>query len=39
MSYEDLSYFGEEEFKKNLAIYEAMLKDGSSAYMEADEPD
>ena len=37
MSYEDLSYFGEEEFKKNLAIYEAMLKDGSSAYMEADE--
>lgn len=37
MSYEDLSYFGEEEFKKNLAKYEAMLKDGSSAYLEADE--
>ena len=37
MSTEDLSYFQEEEFKKNLALYEQMLQGGQSVYLEADE--
>lgn len=37
MSYEDLSYFGEEEFKQHLAQYEEMLHSGRSVYLEADE--
>ena len=37
MSTEDLSYFQEEEFKKNLALYEQMLQGGQSDYMEAAE--
>ena len=31
MSTEDLSYFQEEEFKKNLALYEQMLQGGPAA--------
>ncbi len=37
MPTEDLSYFQEEEFKKNLALYEQMLQDGQPVYLEADE--
>lgn len=37
MSTEDLSYFQEEEFKKNLALYEQMLQGGQPVYLEADE--
>ena len=37
MSTEDLSYFQEEEFKKNLTLYEQMLQGGQSVYLEADE--
>lgn len=34
---EDLSYFEEEDFKANLARYEAMLGGGPSVYLDADE--
>ena len=37
MPTEDLSYFQEEEFKRNLRSYEQMLQGGQSVYLEADE--
>lgn len=37
MPTEELSYFQEEEFKKNLALYEQMIQGGQSTYLEADE--
>lgn len=37
MEEEDLSYFKNEEFKHNLAQYEAMQNGGPSVYLEADE--
>lgn len=37
MQTEDLSFFHEEEFKKNLALYEQMIQGGRSVYLEADE--
>ena len=37
MPTEDLSYFQEEEFKRNLSLYEQMLQSGQSVYLEADE--
>lgn len=37
MPTEDLSFFQEEEFKKNLALYEQMIQGGRSVYLEADE--
>ncbi len=37
MPFEDLSYFQEERFKKNLALYEQMAINGQSVYLEADE--
>lgn len=37
MSTEDLSFFQEEEFKKNLALYEQMIQGGRPVYLEADE--
>lgn len=37
MREEDFSFFEEEDFKENLARYEAMLNGGPSAYLEADE--
>ena len=37
MREEDFSFFEEEDFKENLARYEAMLNGGPSAYLESDE--
>lgn len=37
MPIEDLSYFQEKEFKRKLALYEQMLQNGQSVYLEADE--
>lgn len=37
MREEDFSFFEEEDFKENLARYEAMLNGGPSAYLEGDE--
>lgn len=37
MREEDFSFFEEEDFKENLARYEAMLSGGPSAYLEGDE--
>lgn len=37
MSTEDLSFFKEEDFKQNLALYEQMIQGGRPVYLEADE--